>query len=132
MDEFDIEKADRKLEALIKKCDRKCTEALAEGNGGEYFFLKTVHMKMTALRYKMKMADGFMSFWDSMADTECEDDFQELADFCFGDLLVEFHLNIWYFEQCRKSDLISDIISDWNKLCTQYMNFYKPIIDSFR
>lgn len=124
MNELDVEKADAEFESLLKTCREMSDKMWNENMRRECFLLKIMEHRMSEIRYKIRLAKGFLNLWGRVGNTDCENDFKRLANYCFNDLTVELNINIIYAEMCLGNLRLMELFSCWLKLCKFYRSYY--------
>ena len=124
MNELNIEKADAEFDKLLRACEEQSSKMRHENRKEEYFVLKLMCMRMSEIRYKIRLAKGFLNIWYMVGNAEYESDFKRLANYCFNDLTVELNIDIIYAETFLNSLRFVDFFSCWLKLCKFYHSYY--------
>lgn len=124
MNELDIETADAEFEKLLRTCEEESSKMLNENRKNEYFVLKSMCMRMSEIRYKMRLAKGFLNIWYKVGDAEYESDFKRLANYCFNDLAAEPNIDIICDETFLITMKLMGLLSCWWKLCRFYQTYY--------
>lgn len=121
---MDIEKADAEFKNLMETCEKLSDKMWYENKKRECFFLEMMRMRMSEIRYEIRLAEGFLNLWGKVGDAEYDSDFKSLANYCFNTLIVELNLDIIRAELCSGSQRFREIFSDWRKLCKFYQRYY--------
>lgn len=124
MNEMNIEKANAKFKNLLETCEKLSSKMWNENKKRECFFLEMMCMRMSEIRYEIRLAEGFLNLWGRVGNAEYESDFKRLANYCFHTLIVELNLDIIRAELCGGSHRFMELFSDLRKLCKFYQSYY--------